>query len=275
MPLSDYEQKRSLLIGAGDAPRSSQTYHPAGGRRSSPPARSCRSATTCRPDAELQGQGRQVEPAAGHRHAARRRTASSTCCPACTRSPGQDYSLAVRTDILEKLASAEPRDLGRPVHGAQGDEGRRTRTSTRSPTAGPTTNTARPAPLLNILAPTFGTRAGWNYQHTTWDPTRTRRSSSTPAAETSTSRCSSTSTRWSRRGCSTRRASPRPTTPRRQKFANGKSFVISGNAQEVNEYASRRTWRRPPTRQVRQDPAADRARGRTTRLRQPAWRTAS
>ena len=47
VPLSDYEQKRSLLIGAGDAPLIiPKTYHPPGGRRSSPPARSCRSATT-------------------------------------------------------------------------------------------------------------------------------------------------------------------------------------------------------------------------------------
>ena len=79
----------------------------------------------------------------------------------------------------------------------------------------------------------------------------------------STSRCCSTSTSWSKEELLDPESFTQPDDAARQKFATGKSFVISANAQTlVNEY-------RPdlaktiPGATIVQDPAADRA-GRAT-----------
>ena len=70
----------------------------------------------------------------------------------------QDYSLAVRTDILEQAQPAEPETWDELHDRAQGDEDGVPRRRTRSPTGSASRARQR---LLNIAGAAYGTVAGW------------------------------------------------------------------------------------------------------------------
>ena len=200
-----------------------------------------------------------------------RRTASSTCCPACTRSVWQDYSLPVRTDILQQLNLHGPEDLGRAVHRAQGDEGGVPRLV---PVLRPVEQ-AHPGRrnLLNILGSAYGTPAGWDYQHATWDPAA-KKFVYTGAMRAVQADGRSTSTSWSAEKLLDPESFTQTDDQARQKLANGKSFVISGNAQTLVNELPARPGEDHPEREGREDPAADRP-GRARSTRPAGWRTAS
>ncbi len=269
VPLSDYNQKRSVLIGARRRPADHPEDLPPGRGAVHRLRRHPAGQRLRRPDAELQGQGRQVEPAAAIWTACGRRTASSTCCPGCTRKVWQDYTLAVRTDVLKKLNTPVPEHVGRRVHHAQDDEGG---LPGPVPVLRPVEHTAQPGrqrpaehPRPRRTAPT----RGWDYQAHTLGRQRQevrlhRRHGRVPA-----DRCS-TSTSWSTERLLDPESFTQTDDQARQKFATGKSFVISGNAQTWSTTYRPDLAKVIPARDGHEDPAADRA-GRPGQLQaQPA-----
>jgi len=236
-PLSDYDQKRSLLIGpAGPViiPRRIPARRPLRrlGRR--PPGQRLH-----RPHADFKAKVREVEPPGRPRHAP---AGGRQVLPAAGAAPGRlvDYSLAVRTDVLSKLTS-RPGHLGRAAT-VLSDEGRLPANFPFSDRWG---------------VPTPGAACS----------TRSRRDTGPPAAgATSTRRGTAGEKKYVFTGARTVQAdAPVPARAgdrqaarygelhavRRQeiqKFGSGRSLVISTNAQTlINDY--RKPWpRRTRTR---------------------------
>ena len=122
VPLSDYEQKRSLL----DRRRRRAVAHPEDLPEPGGSVRLVRSDPAGqrlpRSDAELQGQDREVEPEAGDRHPA---AGGRQVLPAA-RHPREALARLLAGGPHRHPGRAEPgdpEDLGRPLHRAQGDEG--------------------------------------------------------------------------------------------------------------------------------------------------------
>jgi putative aldouronate transport system substrate-binding protein len=146
-----------------------------------------------------------------------------------------DYSLAVRTDVLQQHGIAIPRtwddvtDVLRALKAAfPGKHPMSDRWSSTPP--GPGANR-----LLATLSAAYNTQAGWNYQHTTWDQ-QTGKFVYTGAMDEYRQMVQFLRN-WVAEGLLDPESFTQSDTQAEQKFANSDSFVISTNAQElVNTY---------------------------------------
>jgi putative aldouronate transport system substrate-binding protein len=232
VPGSDYNQKRSVVVSAGDAPMIiPKTYHP---------------------DEEAFIAGGAIIPVSdyvdlmphyteqvkkwnlqGNLDGISQQDGKYYLLPGLHENVWQDYSLAVRTDILQKLKLEVPKTwdevttMLRAMKEAYPD--RYPFSDRWSVPPNPGANN-----LVGLLATSYGTYAGWNYQTAYWDAKAGKFVLSgamdqyrqiveylhTLVAEKLLDPESFTQT----------------DDNARQKFANGKSFVISCNAQTlVNE----------------------------------------
>ncbi|SCL13674.1 carbohydrate ABC transporter substrate-binding protein, CUT1 family (TC 3.A.1.1.-) [Micromonospora nigra] len=232
VPLSDYEQKRSLLVGAGDAPYlipktypgQEDTYVSSGAVLAvsdhldlMPHLRDRISRWNLKPEIDT----------------LRQEDGKFYLLPGLHEKPWHDYSLAVRTDVLDELGLAVPRtwdDLYTVLKAMKA----------RYPDTYPFSDRwSKPNPggnLLNLLAVSYGLQgAGWNFQHTSWN------------AETGTFEYTGATERYKQmlqylnklvtEGLLDPESFTQTDDQARQKLANGKSFVISANAQVVvNDY---------------------------------------
>jgi putative aldouronate transport system substrate-binding protein len=232
IPGSDYNQKRSVMLGAGNAPFIiPKTYHPdeeayiAGGAilpvsdyiDLMPNFKDRVAKWNLQPDLD------QLRQADGKFYV----------LPGLHQDVWADYSLAVRTDVLSRLNLPVPQtwdDVTTMLQGMKSAYPAQYPFSDRwSTPPQPGANN-----LLAIVGAAYGTQAGWNYQHTTWNP-GTSKFVYTGAMDQYKQTLQYLNTLVSQK-----LLDPESFTQSddiaRQKFASGKSFVISCNAQTlVNE----------------------------------------
>ncbi|MFJ2604172.1 extracellular solute-binding protein [Streptomyces sp. NPDC087425] len=167
VPLSDYEKKRSLLIGAGDAPfLIPKTYHPAEAAFvSSGAILPVSEYVHLMPNFQAKVKSWKLEPEID---SIRQADGKYYLLPGLHERPRSGYSLALRTDILDKHGLTLPTtwdqvyDVFKALRREYPD---------RYPFSDRwSTNTTFPVgALLNYLGTAYGTRAGWSYDNISWD----------------------------------------------------------------------------------------------------------
>jgi putative aldouronate transport system substrate-binding protein len=231
VPLSDYEQKRSVLIGAGDAPFIIPKSYP----NQEDPFVSSGAILPVSDYIDLMPNFKD-KVARGNLQpeidTLRQEDGKYYLLPGLHERPWQDYSLVLRTDILQQLNLKAPTTWDelytvlkamKAVH----------------PDVYPFSDRwSKPTPggnLFNILGSSYGAPGGWGYVHATWDE-KTQKFFYTGASDKYR--------QWVQylnklvtEGLLDPESFTQTDDIARQKLANGKSFVISGNAQTlVNDY---------------------------------------
>jgi putative aldouronate transport system substrate-binding protein len=247
VPLSDYENKRSLIIGAGDAPSIIPKTYPV-------------------QEEPFVASG-AVLPVSDYLHLMpnfqdkvakwnlkadldTRRQADGRfyLLPGLHEKIWLDYSLAVRSDILQKL------DLEVPT---TWEEVRTMLTAMRAELpAGSYPFSDRwgvPTPggnLLNMLGKAYGTNGGWDYRNATWDPAAGA-FAFTGAMEQHRQQLQFLNT-LVREKLLDPESFTQSDDDATQKFVSGKSFVIGANAQTlVNEYRPTLTKANPDAKVIK------------------------
>ncbi|MEV4627270.1 extracellular solute-binding protein [Micromonospora sp. NPDC049523] len=230
VPLSDYEQKRSLLIGAGDAPLIiPKTYHPQENAFvSSGAILPVSDYIDLMPNLKDKIARWKLEPEID---TLRQSDGKYYLLPGVHEKPMHDYSLAVRVDILDQLGLQIPKTWDELYTVLKAMKARYPDTYPFSERWG------KPTPggsLLNIIGVSYGTQAGWNYQHATWDP-NAKKFVYTGATEQYKQMLQYVN-KLVAEGLLDPESFTQTDDQARQKLANGKSFVIGANAQTlVNE----------------------------------------
>ncbi|MEW1718261.1 extracellular solute-binding protein [Streptomyces sp. NPDC093109] len=166
VPNSDYEKKRSLMIGAGDAPWIiPKTYHPQEAAFvSSGAVLPVSEYTHLMPNftAKVKAWG-----LAGELDSIRQSDGRFYLLPGLHEKPKPGYSLALRTDVLERLGLALPgtwdevREVLRALRREYPD---------RYPFSDRWSVPTYPAgSLLKYLSRAYGTKGGWDYENVTFD----------------------------------------------------------------------------------------------------------
>ncbi|MET7672654.1 ABC transporter substrate-binding protein [Micromonospora luteifusca] len=227
VPLSDYEQKRSLLIGAGDAPLIiPKTYHPQEDAFvSSGAILPVSDYLDLMPNLKDKITKWNLQPEIDN---LRQADGKFYLLPGVHEKPTQDYTVLVRTDIMQELNLAVPKtwdDLYTVLKAMKA----------KYPNVYPYSDLfSKPNPtgaLLGILGSSHGTYAGWDFQHATWDPTAKK------FIYTGSSEQYKQVVTYLHKLVAEGLLDPESFTQTddqaRQKLANGKSFVVTGNAQTL------------------------------------------
>ncbi|HEU5355874.1 MAG TPA: extracellular solute-binding protein [Actinocrinis sp.] len=230
VPLSDYNQKRSVMVGAGDAPTIiPKTYHPAEEAYiASGAILAVSDYVDLMPNFKdkvakwnLQGDLDQLREADGKYY----------LLPGLHQDVWTDYSLGVRTDILQKLNLSVPQtwdDVHSMLRAMKAAYPNQYPLSDRWSSPGPGPGANR---LLASLGDAYGTYAGWNYQHSWWDSTAGK------FVYTGAMDQYKQVLQYLNMLVSEKLMDPESLTQTddqaKQKWANGQTFVISTNAQEV------------------------------------------
>ncbi|MFC7546987.1 extracellular solute-binding protein [Plantactinospora sp. GCM10030261] len=232
VPLSDYEQKRSLLIGAGDAPLIIPKTYPDQEDVfvSSGAILPVSDYLDLMPNFKDKISKWKLEPEI---NTLRQDDGKFYLLPGLHEKQWHDYSLAIRTDILEQLNLQVPKtwdDLYTVLKAMKAAHPDSYPLSERWSKPNPAGN------LLNLLAVSHGLAgAGWAYKHASWDP-ETEKFTYTGATD-----------KWKqvlqylnklvKEGLLDPESFTQTDDQARQKLANGRSFVIGSNAQTlVNDY---------------------------------------
>ncbi len=169
VPLSDYEKKRSLLIGAGDAPLLIPKTYPGAETAfvSSGAILPVSEYTDLMPNFQEKVKRWNLQPEVD---SLRQSDGRSYLLPGLHEKVRQQYSLSFRTDILTKHGLALPTTWGEVYTTLKA---LREEYPDRYPlTDRWSTNTPFPAgALFQYLGQAHGVRAGWSYLNTTWDAT--------------------------------------------------------------------------------------------------------
>jgi len=232
VPGSDYNQKRSVVVSAGDAPMIiPKTYHPdeeqyiAGGAilpvgdylDLMPNFQDKVKKWNLGPDID------QMRQADGKLY----------LLPGLHEDVWADYSIAVRTDILSKLGLAVPQTWD-DVHNAL--KAMKTAYPNLYPFSDRWSTPPNPGAnaLLQTLGTAYGVNAGWSYQHATWDATAGK------YVYTGATDLYKQVLQYLNTLVSEKLLDPesftQPDDAAKEKFASGKSFMISANAQELIAY---------------------------------------
>ncbi|MDG4798098.1 extracellular solute-binding protein [Micromonospora sp. WMMD1082] len=232
VPLSDYEQKRSLLIGAGDAPFLIPKTYPSQEEPyvSSGAILPVSDYIDLMPNFKDKIEKWNLAPELDTR---RQEDGKFYLLPGVHEKPWHDYSLAVRTDILEELNLEIPKtwdELYTVLKAMKAKYPNVYPFSDRFSQPNPAGN------LLNIMAFSYGLQgAGWNFQHTSWNA-EAQKFEYTGATEQYKQIL-----QYLNKLVTEKLLDPESFTQTddlaRQKLANSRSFVISSNAQTlVNDY---------------------------------------
>jgi putative aldouronate transport system substrate-binding protein len=166
VPLSDYENKRSLLVGSGQAPLIVPKTYPG----SETPFVASGAILPVSDYIDLMPNFKDKVARwnlQGDVDTLRQADGKYYLLPGLHQDVWVDYSLAMRTDVLQKL--------GLPIPGTW-DQLHTTLQAMRSAYPGSYPFSDRwgvPTPggaLLNVMAPAYGTAGGWGYFNATWDP---------------------------------------------------------------------------------------------------------
>jgi putative aldouronate transport system substrate-binding protein len=229
VPGSDYNQKRSVVVSAGNAPMIiPKTYHPdeepfVGGGAIIPVSDYTELMPHYVEKVRKWNLQRDLE-----RYS--QEDGKYYLLPGLHENAWQDYSLAVRTDVLNKLGLAAPATWDeltttlREIKKAYPD---------RYPFSDRWSTPPEPGAnnLLGILSRAYGTRAGWSWESATWD-TAASTFVYSGAMEQYKQMVQYLATLVSEKLLDPE-SFTQPDDNARQKFANGKSFVMSCNAQTL------------------------------------------
>jgi putative aldouronate transport system substrate-binding protein len=232
VPGSDYNQKRSVLVSSGNAPTIiPKTYHPdeeayiAGGA-----VLAVSDHVDLMPNFKDQIAKWNLEPDLG---AWRQEDGKYYLLPGAHEEVWQDYSLAVRTDILQQLGLSIPKTwdefhaMLKAMKQAHPDVYPLSDRWSTPPQPGANN-------LIQLVAIAYGSKAGWGFQHPNWDPAAKK------FVYTAAQDGYKQMLQYLNTLVAEKLVDPESFTQSddqaKQKFANGKSFVISCNAQTlVNE----------------------------------------
>ena len=234
VPLSDYEQKRSLLIGSGDAPLIIPKTYPAQEDPfvSSGAILPVSEYTDLMPHFTDKVSKWNLEADLNTR---RQADGKFYLLPGLHEKPWVDYSLAIRVDVLEELGLEIPKtwdDLRTVMQEMKKAHPGTYPLSDRFNQAPP----SRPGGcLLKILGEAYGAPGGWAYNAATWDY-EAKQYAFTGAMEQYRQMLEYLNTLF-KEGLIDPESFSQSDDQARQKLASGKSFVISSNAQTiVNDY---------------------------------------
>jgi putative aldouronate transport system substrate-binding protein len=231
VPLSDYEKKRGLLVGSGQAPLIiPKTYHPQEEAFvSSGAILPVSDYLDLMPNFKDKIAKWGMEP---ELNTLRQADGRFYLLPGMHESAWVDYSLAIRTDILDKLDLEVPTtwdELYTVLKAMKAEYPDRYPMTDRWGVPTPGGN------LLKLVAQAYGSRGGWDYQHATWD--------AAAGAFTYTGAMPQYKQmiEYLQKLVKEKLLDPESFTQQdeqaKQKFNSGKSFVISANAQAViNDY---------------------------------------
>lgn len=231
VPLSDYNQKRSVLVAAGDAPFIvPKTYHPdENAFVSSGAIIPVSDYVDLMPHFKEKIARGNMQPEID---TLRQADGKYYLLPGLHEKPWSDYSLAIRTDILEQLNLQVPRTWDELYTVLKAMKAAHPNVIPFSDRWG------KPTPggnLLNILGASYGAPGGWGYQHATWDP-NAQKFFYTGASEPYKQMLQYLN-KLVAEGLLDPESFTQADDLARQKLANGRSFVISSNAQTlVNDY---------------------------------------
>ncbi|CAM5340787.1 ABC transporter substrate-binding protein [Streptomyces aurantiogriseus] len=167
VPLSDYEKKRSLLIGAGDAPfLIPKTYHPAEvAFVSSGAVLPVSDYVHLMPNFQDKVRKWKLEP---ELDSIRQSDGKYYLLPGLHEKVKSGYSLSFRTDVLDRLGLSLPTtwdEVYTVLKAIKAEYPDRYPFTDRW-----STNTPYPAAaLFSYLGQAFGVRAGWTYDNISWD----------------------------------------------------------------------------------------------------------
>jgi len=232
VPLSDYEQKRSVLISAGDAPFIISKTYPGQERQfvASGAILPVSDYIDLMPNFKDKVEKWNLWP---ELDTLRQEDGKFYVLPGLHEKPWQDYTLAVRTDILEELKLDVPKtwdDVYEMLKAMKKAYPNTYPFSDRFSKPHPAGN------LLNLLAVTNGLEgAGWNYQPVSWNP-QEGKFHFTYATE-QYKKVLEYLHKLVSEGLLDPETFTQTDDEARRKLASGKSFVISTNAQNiVNDY---------------------------------------
>lgn len=230
VPLADYNDRRGVMISGGEAPMIMPRTYP--------------------PDEEQFIAGGAILPVSdyfdlmphfqdtvnkwnlqGELDTLRQQDGKIYVIPGLHEAPYLDYTLGVRTDILEELGIPEPNtveevaDMLREMKRAYPD---------RYPFSDRWSTPPQPGAnsLLAVLSDSFGTRAGWAWQHSHWDGTKFVY----PGAMDEYRQLLEYLHMLVSEELLDPESFTQPDDAAIEKFASGQSFVISVNAQTVVEH---------------------------------------
>ncbi|MET8145568.1 extracellular solute-binding protein [Sphaerisporangium sp. NPDC005288] len=231
VPLSDYEKKRGLLVGSGQAPLIiPKTYHPQEEAFvASGAVLPVSDYLDLMPNFKAAVAKWRMEP---ELDTLRQSDGRFYLLPGMHEEIWADYTFAVRTDILDKLKLEVPKTLDDfyAMLKAMKKE---------YPDLYPMTDRwSVPNPggnLLKLIAQAYGAKGGWEYQHATWDATAGK------FVYTGAMPQYKQMIEYLRKLVDEKLLDPESFTQQdeqaEQKFNSGKSFVISTNAQSlINDY---------------------------------------
>jgi putative aldouronate transport system substrate-binding protein len=229
VPLSDYEQKRSVLIASGDAPFIiPKTYHPQENAYvSSGAIIPVSDYLDLMPNFKEKIDKWSLKPEID---TLRQENGKYYLLPGLHEKPWQDYSIAVRTDILQQLGLQVPKtwdDVYTMLKAMK----------SAHPDSIPFSDRfSKPTPggnLLGILGVSYGTHAGWDFQHVTWTGDKFVYTAATDEYRQMLEYLA----KLVSEGLLDPESFTQSDDQARQKLATGRSFVISSNAQTlVNDY---------------------------------------
>ncbi|NED99536.1 ABC transporter substrate-binding protein [Phytoactinopolyspora halotolerans] len=231
VPLSDYEDKRSLLIGSGDAPLIMPKTYPGQEEPfvSSGAILPVSDYVDLMPNFQAKVEQWGLED---NLDTLRQEDGKYYVLPGLHEAPWQDYTVAMRMDVLEDLGLEVPTDWDefRDVLAAIKEE-----YPDSYPFSGRWNVPTPGGSMLNIVGMTFGTSAGWGFNHEQWDEDAGQ-FVYTGATEEYRAMLEYLHGLMED-GLMDPEGFTQDDDLARQKFSNGRSFAIGTNAQTlVNEY---------------------------------------
>ncbi|TFD92669.1 extracellular solute-binding protein [Cryobacterium lactosi] len=227
VPMSDYEQKRSLLVGAGKAPLIIPKTYPGQEEAyvSSGAVLPVSEYLDLMPNLSEKIEKWDLEDSF---EGLRQADGEFYVLPGVHEDIWQDYTVAFRTDIMEQLGLEDPKDWDefRDVLAA---------IKTAYPDSYPLSDRFKGDSLLNVVAMTFGTSAGWGWDAASWNEDD-KKFEFTGATEEYRAFVEYLHSLVAD-GLIDPESFTQDDDSAIQKFVSGKSFAISSNAQTVvNDY---------------------------------------
>ncbi|WP_104127728.1 extracellular solute-binding protein [Cryobacterium sp. Y57] len=162
VPMSDYEQKRSLLVGAGKAPMIIPKTYPGQEQAyvSSGAALPVSKYLDLMPNLSEKIDKWELEDSFD---GLRQADGEFYLLPGLHEDVWQDYSVAFRTDIMDELGLEAPKDW---------NEFRDVLTAIKTvyPDSYPLSDRFKGDSLLNVVSMTYGSTAGWGWEAASWNP---------------------------------------------------------------------------------------------------------
>jgi len=231
VPLSDYEQKRGLLIGAGDAPFIIPKTYP--GQEAAYVASGAILPVSDYIDLMPNLKEKLAKwDVQDNVNGLKQEDGKFYLLPGIHEKPWLDYSIAVRTDILDQLKLPVPKtwdDVYTMLKAMKA----------AYPDSIPFSDRfSKPTPggnLFNIVGTAYSAPGGWGYQHVNWNEKTSKFEFA--GATDGFKQMLQYLNKLVKEGLLDPESFTQTDEQARQKLANGKSFVISANAQSiVNDY---------------------------------------